>query len=146
MSSNVHLALRHIVERAEANPEEALVIEHALFALKSALNNTLSIVEIASHATPSSLACVPVKTSMTKFLERAEGNDISSELAREFGLVQPLRLKQLQALVREVGTTHGLFPTQAEMRSKPGLLLWIRANRDGLEPELSNYVRTHFTG
>ena len=141
MSSNVHLALLRLIERAQSNPDDAELIERALFALKSTLDNTLGVIEIASRTSPASLASIPTKPPKSKFLERTECNDLSAELTREFGLGQPLRLKQLQAIARDVGTAHGLIPTQAEMRSKPGLLLWIKTNRDALEPDLTNYVR-----
>lgn len=137
-SKKLKKALERLSSRAEASPEDGIVILRALTALKLEMEDTLGIIACSeARGSKTSATGTEPRTDATV----SESHDFGSQLIEEFNLEKNFKLKDLRTFAAEIGAKHGLFPNIAERRSKVKLLTWLHTNRETLEPDFSDYLR-----
>jgi hypothetical protein len=141
---NVHLALEALVQRAATDPDEEPIIRRALVALRTALSDTAAINEIATQFMPTPLPNANEFSPPRRVVVPADASSqrlFAEELQALVQSRRPLRLKELQRLAGEVGPKYGRFPTKGELRVKPLLIEWFRANIALLADDLRDIGR-----
>lgn len=137
-SRKIKKALARLSERAEQNPDDAQLIQRALHALKLEMEDTMGIITCSEEMTSCSTTS---QSNVPTVTFSAEKSNFDSELVNEFGLEKSLKLNDLRNFAAAMSAKHGIFSTLVERRSKEKLLIWLKTNREKMEPDFSEYLR-----